>query len=368
MIDKRTKDKLKEKGYILLDETSYKNTHNKVYIIDDDGYKYYCPIDGILLNRNKPRRVHKSNPFSIQNIQLEVDNKNKKHNTIILSNEYKSQKQKLLFKCGKCGNIFEVTYNFLHNEMNEVYCKSCNHHNRIRYNKKKVFDLAKDKGYEILCYEGVHSITIKDKYGYIYDSTFYNLMDGCDFSSLKFNKKNIHTPYNINVFLKRKGSLLRIADETDRRIDIRNNKINFICPNCGRIFKANWGVMRRSKRQLCYECSKNISNIEYLTKEYLKELNIEYIQQKRFSDCKNIRPLPFDFYLPKYNICIEVNGQQHYYENNLFNQTLEERTRIDNIKREYCNKNNIRLLEIPFWDYYNNNAYKNKINTFIKNV
>ena len=34
--------------------------------------------------------------------------------------------------------------------------------------------------------------------------------------------------------------------------------------------------------------------------------------QKRFKDCKDKRQLPFDFYLPSYNVCIEYQGEQHY--------------------------------------------------------
>ena len=40
--------------------------------------------------------------------------------------------------------------------------------------------------------------------------------------------------------------------------------------------------------------------------------NINYIREKRFKDCKNIKPLPFDFYLPEKNICIEYDGEHHF--------------------------------------------------------
>jgi len=41
-------------------------------------------------------------------------------------------------------------------------------------------------------------------------------------------------------------------------------------------------------------------------------LDIEYIKQKRFEKCRNKLPLPFDFYLPNENICIEYDGIQHF--------------------------------------------------------
>jgi len=36
-------------------------------------------------------------------------------------------------------------------------------------------------------------------------------------------------------------------------------------------------------------------------------MKIKYINQKRFKKCKNKLPLPFDFYLPDLNICIEYD-------------------------------------------------------------
>ena len=107
-----------------------------------------------------------------------------------------------------------------------------------------------------------------------------------------------------------------------------------------------------------------------MAEQYLKERNIHYILQKRFEDCRDKRTLPFDFYLPDYNCCIEVNGDQHYREHQMFSQSLSERQRVDKIKREYCNTHNITLLEIPHWNIFNNgklsNTYKNKINSIIK--
>lgn len=34
----------------------------------------------------------------------------------------------------------------------------------------------------------------------------------------------------------------------------------------------------------------------------------DFIIQHKFKNCRDIRPLPFDFYLPKLNTCIEYDG------------------------------------------------------------
>ena len=85
---------------------------------------------------------------------------------------------------------------------------------------------------------------------------------------------------------------------------------------------------------------------------------IEYISQKIFADCKDAHVLPFDFYLPQYNILIEFDGEQHYHpiprgKNNDGTKDYEILTKHDKIKTDYCIKNNIKLIRIPYWERYN---------------
>ena len=65
--------------------------------------------------------------------------------------------------------------------------------------------------------------------------------------------------------------------------------------------------------------------------------------------------LPFDFYLPEYNACIEYQGQQHYTPIEVFKgeSGFELRQKHDEMKRNFCIKNNIKLIEIPYWEYNN---------------
>lgn len=67
----------------------------------------------------------------------------------------------------------------------------------------------------------------------------------------------------------------------------------------------------------------------------------------------------FDFYLPRYNLFIEYDGEQHYKPvrffgneedaENVFKRTQEH----DKIKNQYCKDNNINLLRIPYWETKN---------------
>lgn len=104
----------------------------------------------------------------------------------------------------------------------------------------------------------------------------------------------------------------------------------------------------------CPECN-TTSKGEEKIKEILIKYNIKFNQQYLFNDCRNIRPLPFDFYLPQYNITIEYDGRQHY-KLDCFNMNLLDLMNLkynDNKKTQYCNNNNIKLIRIPYWDFNN---------------
>ena len=94
------------------------------------------------------------------------------------------------------------------------------------------------------------------------------------------------------------------------------------------------------------------SSGERRIRQWLEKYKITYEFQKYFDDCIDKKQLPFDFYLPDYNMCVEYQGGQHYFEVEHFGgkEKFELQQKHDNIKREYCKNNNIKLLEIPYWE------------------
>ena len=83
--------------------------------------------------------------------------------------------------------------------------------------------------------------------------------------------------------------------------------------------------------------------------------NIYYISQYVFSDCRYKKVLPFDFYLLDYNVCVEYQGIQHYEPVEYFGgeKAFIKQQLKDQIKRDYCKDKNIKLIEIPYWDFDN---------------
>jgi very-short-patch-repair endonuclease len=88
--------------------------------------------------------------------------------------------------------------------------------------------------------------------------------------------------------------------------------------------------------------------MELFIHDLLTEYGIGYIPQARFKECRNIFPLPFDFYLYEYNTIVEYDGAQHVYPVDFFGGEEQYLRRIhnDNIKNEYCKENGINLIRL----------------------
>ena len=125
-------------------------------------------------------------------------------------------------------------------------------------------------------------------------------------------------------------------------------KVKIYCKNCKKYFlQSPYHHLRGTGCPHC--CS---SKGELSIENYLNKYNVKFIREKRFKDCKDKKTLPFDFYLPDYNICIEFQGKQHYIAVEHFDKHggFDIRLKHDQIKREYCKKNGIKLLEITYKD------------------
>lgn len=112
------------------------------------------------------------------------------------------------------------------------------------------------------------------------------------------------------------------------------------------------------------------SNGERSAELILKKHNIHFIPQKRYDDCKDKYTLPFDFYLPEYNLIIEIMGEQHEKPVPIFGgeEKFQETVRHDKMKRDYLKIHNIDILDIWYYDFKNmEDIILNKLNS-INNI
>jgi len=133
---------------------------------------------------------------------------------------------------------------------------------------------------------------------------------------------------------------------------------NCIC-DCGKTVQVSSHELLGNDTKSCGCIKKSLG--EKIIEDVLKEIGLNYIPQFKFKNCKNINPLSFDFAVLDNNnnlIClIEYQGDIHFITTGGWNteQALKERQERDRIKKEYCLKNKIKLIEIPYTDF-------NKIN------
>lgn len=105
----------------------------------------------------------------------------------------------------------------------------------------------------------------------------------------------------------------------------------------------------------------NGSSLELYFSEYCELNNIIYESQKTFPNCRISNNLRFDYYLPEYNILLEIQGKQHFEPVSKFggDETFKDGQIRDTIKQEWCNRNNIKLICISYRDLYKNNYLDN---------
>ena len=126
-----------------------------------------------------------------------------------------------------------------------------------------------------------------------------------------------------------------------------DNMIKIICLKHG-IFKqkAKYHISGHG----CPIC--NYSKGEFIISNFLNSMKIEFESQKRFAACKDKYTLPFDFYLPKYKMCIEYQGRQHFDDILGWGgyNSLELIKKHDKMKIYFCENNDISLLIINYYD------------------
>ena len=97
---------------------------------------------------------------------------------------------------------------------------------------------------------------------------------------------------------------------------------------------------------------------EIKIQDILKQAGLSFEQQYSFSDLvgPSGHPLRFDFAVfddnDEIDFLIEFQGIQHYKPKSQFGGVagLKKQQFYDMRKREYCNKHDIKLILIPYWD------------------
>lgn len=251
-------------------------------------------------------------------------------------------------KCLKCGVIEEIkNFDGLFCGRKDFFCNNCEKEKNIIY---KHLEEELKKGYlKLLEWKGVNE---KSKFqcnrcGHIFKKQVHKNFNGeiCPNCFKVYNKFNFEDAQNL---LNKKGNneyeLLQYKGMNERSL---------VKHQCGFCFSIRLTDFEKTKG--CPKCYKKFSKLEQKVAQWLDNNNYDYKRQIRFND---LPKYSFDFSVQINNkeILIEVQGQQHYRQVEIFDDFKIQEKR-DNNKREYCLVNNIPLIEIPYWEIENLNNF-----------
>lgn len=413
--------KFLEQGLIVKD--TYKNCGTPLYCIDNDGYAYMQRL-GDLLKGKTCCKIHRQNPYSINNIKRYLKETNS--TLTLLESKYINTNAKMKFKC-ECGVEFLTKWG--HIQGGKRYCNFCAKSKRfdnLRDYTKEIKEYCESKNYtlitsyvhrsadefEYICNKHKDKGVQYSNYDYminshsgckycgaefsgisqrIDESIFKNAVEkvgfiyiGCDYNNenSKYKKANIHyiCPNHIdkgiqtikhNNLLRSNGRCGYCAGRNKTKEDLQNelddlhntieileyqdyaSKILCKCKICGHKWKSKGVNLTQGRR--CPSCSK--SKFEISVSKTLDKWGYCHQLEYWFKDCRDIIPLPFDFYLSDYNVLIEADGEHHYIPIRRGSMTekdalinLDKIKFHDLIKTKYCKENNIPLIRIPYWE------------------
>ena len=370
-----TEDFIEQAKIIHDSKYDYSNTN---YIRGRDKIEIICRIHGYFLQKPSEHLrgngcpkcgIESSKEIRIKKMNQFIDEANKIHNFDYDYSEikYNGNKIKIKIICQKHG-IFLQSPNC---HLSGQGCPKCGVESRIKLQTKsnqqfideanKIHNFNYD--YSEVKYKNAHTRVkiICQKHGIFLQSPNIHLRgQGCPKCGVesriklqtKSNQQFIDEASKIHNFL---YSYINVKYKHSK------DKIDIIC-------KIHDNFLQRPNDHLngigCPICCQSKGEIKISI--FLNQLNIKYKREYKFNNCKNKKELPFDFYLPDYNLCIEYDGEQHFLPIEIWGgkENLEKIRNNDKIKNKYCEDNNINLLRISYLDIDNIEDILNK--NFIK--
>jgi very-short-patch-repair endonuclease len=135
------------------------------------------------------------------------------------------------------------------------------------------------------------------------------------------------------------------------KFDSLGSPMQVLCRNHNKYFEVIPLEHLRGKK--CPHDSE--SKGETIVRSILDKYKVEYFQYHYLEGCLSTKnnkcyKLTFDFYLPKKNIVIEYDGEQHFRPVDMFggSKTFERQVILDSIKNKFVEDNNIGIIRIPY--------------------
>ncbi len=151
------------------------------------------------------------------------------------------------------------------------------------------------------------------------------------------------TKYFVSMAMQKHANLY---DYSNSVVINTQQSVDIVCKKCNKSFKQL--ASSHIQGAGCPKCRSSKGELKIAN--FLALHNIEFIAEKKFVNCKNKYPLPFDFYLPDFNCCIEYDGEFHFHVSKFRDAEAgyTNTKKRDFIKDVYCQDNRIMLIRIPY--------------------
>lgn len=264
--------------------------------------------------------------------------------------------RKLLCRCNQCNSVLDVC---ISNITRSRMCRNC----RTKYNSKPKTDLVGQKfgRLKVLRY-----IVSDDKRmaweclcdcGNIVVVATSHLKSGHTKSCGCYMAEQTSKANSLDISGERFGRLTTIRKVKGIKNADGRTMYSYLCKcDCGSEVIVLTSNLTNGNTQSCGCIGRSVGEAQ--VKELLISKGVNYTQQHTFSDLRSISGgglLRFDFALwnpdGSLNCLIEFNGEQHYYQDKKYKYFGRlQREETDELKREYCRSNNLKLFEIRFDD------------------
>lgn len=314
-------------------------------------------------------------PRKLTHKQVEERIKIKHGDKFTLLENYTKRDIKIKTLCNTCGYIW---YASAENLWNGFGCPCCS--NTIKKTteifKKEVFDLVGDEYLVLGQYESTHKPILMrhnvcgNEFKMIPKNFLHN-GQRCPYERYKKSaKSNEITQGKPNI----KNDKLKLICEKEGYEIIKgyvnaSTKLELKHKKCGNIYKPRpYGFIELGNRCYCENQSKG----ERVIKSWLDDNNIKHKEQYKFNDCRGIKhALPFDFAIfcdDEILLLIEFDGLQHFMPK-FGDESFNEIKKNDNIKNDYCLRNNIPLVRVKYNRALKLDNFRKKvINELIENI
>lgn len=355
-------------------------SNEKFIFIDGQGYKYFLSINNLqnfLKRKSKDpaselAKFYRGNIFTKDNIALFIKNSGKQIH--IKDNIGKTATTNFTLVCEIHHIEFQMSWNCIKNGQG---CPQCGKEMATKKKTHTIEWIKKEAiqrfGINIISKNYESNLTRLDFYclkhpNIVQTKSWAQMLNSrhpcskCSEELLKKKYENYETTTacakNPKVFLRQMKEIYGDKYEFLEEYKTSNDKIKIKCNNCGKVF---YGTPKHLLNGHACGCCR--SRGEEKIKAYLDKVHIDYIEQKRFKDCYDKKPLSYDFFVPCCNLLIEFQGKQHYCPSEQFGgeeQFLIQK-KHDCIKKNYAMKNGFNFLEITYKDYYKIEDILNKV-------